>query len=103
MITCVYCGREWQERNEACAHCGAPKKTAQITKYAPFFHEGFIVYCIREYSRRSMSWIFYKGITLIGRVDIDERELSGYSPSLDIMPMVMQRLLEQTEALDNLK
>jgi len=92
MITCVYCGREWQEHDGACSHCGAPNKLAKIQKFEPFFYDGCIVYCLHEYERRSHSWIFYKGVTFIGRVDIDDMSLIELSPTMDIMPLVIEKL-----------
>ena len=92
MLTCAYCGRNWSERNGACEHCGAPNKLSKIEKFDPFFCEGYIVYGIRDYCRDCFTWVFYKGITLIGKVEITGRELSTYSPAIDIMPVVMERL-----------
>jgi predicted amidophosphoribosyltransferase len=92
MITCVYCGREWQERDGVCSHCGAPNKIAKMQKFEPFFYDGYIVYCLRDYARCLHSWIFYKGITFMGRVDIDDGYLQTLSPAMDIMPLLMERL-----------
>lgn len=96
MITCVYCGRQWEEKNEVCAHCGAPNKLAKIQKFEPFFYEGYIVYCLREPARRCYSWIFYKGITFMGRVDIIDEILETLSPAVDVMSLVMEKLNKES-------
>jgi predicted amidophosphoribosyltransferase len=92
MIICVYCGREWQEHDGACSHCGAPNKLAKIQKFEPFFYDGYIVYCLREYHKGIHSWILYKGITFMGRFDLDDEYLRTLSPAMDIMPLVLERL-----------
>ena len=99
-MICSYCGREWKQENGRCAYCGAQNKLAKLNKYDPFFYDGYIVYCVRDYSRDLFSWIYYKGITLVGRVDMDSRELAQYPPAEDIMPRVMERLNQCSDTTD---
>jgi hypothetical protein len=89
---CLYCGRSWKEESGCCAYCGAPAKLNGKTKYDPFFCNGYIVYEMRDYSRRALQFVFYKGVTYMGNVWITEREMESMSPVMDIMPLVMERL-----------
>ena len=99
-MICSYCGREWKQENECCVHCGAQNKLAKLNRYDPFFYDGYIVYCVSDYSRDLFSWVFYKGITLVGRVDMNSRELSQYPPAEDIMPKIMERLNQCLDTTD---
>jgi predicted amidophosphoribosyltransferase len=89
---CSYCGRAWEEHDGACAHCGAPVKLNGIAKYDPYFYEGYIVYSIRDWSRRTFQFIFYQGATLKGNIHISDYEIMNLPPTEDYMPLVMARL-----------
>lgn len=93
-MKCAYCGREWRERNEACASCGAPN-TAKITEIGPCFYDGYIYYAIRRWDYDSFEFIFYKGITFVGRVLLNRMEMEKIPPYEDYMPYVMEKLKEQ--------
>ena len=92
MKSCSYCGRAWKEENECCAYCGAPVKVSMIAKYDPFFYEGYIVYQLQDYPRCALEYVFYKGITFIGKVSVDLREVEKWNPVIDPMPMIIERL-----------
>ena len=94
-LQCAYCGKAWKENNDCCASCGAPNKQSKINYYEPFFDSGYIVYTIRRYEYDCVEWIFYKGITFIGKIRKERRELERLSPAIDIFPNILAELEAQ--------
>ena len=92
-IECSYCGSIWRETKKGnCVSCGAPNKIQKIERYDPIFYDGYIIYAIRDYSRRAFEFVFYKGITLMGDIFVSDRELMEIPPTTDYMPIVMEKL-----------
>ena len=94
-MKCSYCGRQWHEGNECCDSCGAPSKTAKIERLEPFFCDGYIVYALRDWSRDVYEFVFYKGITFMGKVVFTWMEIKQMPPAEDYMPRVMERFNEE--------
>lgn len=92
---CAYCGRTWKEVDDCCAYCGAPNKLRKLEKREPFFFEGMIVYSLRDWSNLCYEFIFYKGITFMGRVSINFWEMEKLPPYEDPMPMILDKLKQQ--------
>jgi len=94
-MQCDHCHTEWSpnERDpKSCAHCGASKPQKEYEKSDPFFHAGYIVWCLKAHGGAWFEFVFYKGTTYIGNVRWDFRRMAQYPLEIDIMPLVLKEL-----------
>lgn len=99
MTKCCYCGREWKERDECCASCGAPNRQAKIDYYYPFFYDGYIIYPMRRYEIDCEEWRFYKGITYMGKIRISRDWVRSKSPAYDFTPEIIEAFNNKVDTL----
>lgn len=94
-MKCEYCQSENQS-GEICNRCGAklPKVNNDVWKSEPFFYNGYICYCLKDYSIDSLEVQFWLGLELIERICVT-RELidSRVAPNEDKMSFFWELFL----------
>jgi hypothetical protein len=82
-MKCNYCGIDNEPTAKKCKGCGSKMEDSVPKMYRsePFYFNGYIVYVLRDFLRLQIDFQFWKGVTIIGRVEYGEDEYHRLYPA----------------------